>query len=619
MNINLISCENVSKSFGDKIIIENQSFGIHKFDKIGLLGINGSGKSTLLKLLAKKEIPDAGRIVYRNNIKISYLPQQPYLNPNLTLIEQLFQSNDKDFVLLRKYYSLLKNPEKNSSLSKIIDEIDRNNLWNIQSRAEEFLTKLGFNDFNKKISFLSGGEKRKLDIARVLMENGDILLLDEPTNHLDIKTIEWLQNYLSELKKTIVFVTHDRYFLDEISNKILEIEDAKLKFYFGNYSFYLKEKQLAEIDLKRKETRRISQLKRELKWLERGAKARTSKPKEHIKRVMNLLNSSFEKKEKNLEFSFVGKRQGKTILELINISKSYGERILIKNFTHYFTKGEKIGIIGDNGCGKTTLLKIVTGEILPDIGEVKVGINTKFSYFKQEDVGFKKDATLIDYIKETAEYIKDKRGNLFSASQMLERFLFDAKKQYSKISALSGGEKKRLQLLKSLMLGANFIIFDEPTNDFDIKTLSVLEDYLNQFEGNILVVSHDRYFLDRCIDYLFVFENGDIIKFPGNYSDYLSVKKYKDENTKKQKKEKPKKPQKTTVRLSYKDKRELEKIEESLERLEEEKNALNKKIEDKAAELNYKDFAEIQKRIDEITKEIEKLEERWLEINEKVE
>ncbi len=613
----LISCENISKSFPDKPLFENQSFGIFEYDKIGIVGVNGSGKSTFLKIIAGYEKPDSGKVTRRNDLKIAFLPQEPNLNPNLTIIRQLFAADKEEYKILRKYHELLlKNNEK--ELLKIINEMDRKNLWAIEHKAEEYLTKLNLKT-DKKIALLSGGEKRKLDIAGVLMSDADLLILDEPTNHLDMETIEWLQKYLTNFNGSLIFVTHDRYFLDSVSNKIMEIDAGKIKFYKGNYSFYLKQKELEEIDLKRKETRRLAQLKTELKWLHRGARARTSKPKNHLDRVKKLISNTFITKSDEMSISFQTKRIGKTVLELENISKSYKNKTLIKNFTHYFQKGEKIGIIGPNGSGKTTLLKIIAGEEKPDSGKIKVGVNTKFAYFKQ-DQNINNELTVIDFIKQTAENIYDERGNLHSASQMLEKFLFNSQKQYTKISALSGGEKKRLLLLKSLILGSNFIIFDEPTNDFDIKTLEILEDYLDNFSGNLLIVSHDRYFLDRTVDFLFVFEKNGIIKFPGSYSDFLLVKRYENETKEKSKKSglKPKR-QHTDKKLSYNEKRELEKIEKILPEYEKERENLLKKIEKEAATLTSKDFSEIQSEIEKLEKIIGELEERWLELSEKTE
>jgi ATP-binding cassette subfamily F protein uup len=514
---NLISIENLKKSYSGKILFENETFGIHKNEKIGLLGINGCGKSTLLKMLIGKESPDEGKITYRKGISIGYLSQIPEINPDLTIYEHVYYSDHPEFVLLRKYYKISEQLEINPShilekeLHNLIQQIDSKNGWEIEIKAKTFLTKLGFTDYTKKIKFLSGGQKRRLDLARVLMDNPDILLLDEPTNHLDIEIIEWFQDYLSEYIGTIIFVTHDRYFLDAVSNKIMEIVDGKIHFYEGNYSYYLRKKEFELKDLQRKETRRATQLRKELKWLHRGARARTSKPKTHIDRVKELIDKSYLTNMTELDISFQTKRLGKTILEARKISKSYEEINLFKNFSHIFQKMERIGIIGANGCGKTTLLKLITEEEEPCSGKVKVGINTHFTYFKQDIEEFNKDQTVIKYIREYADNIRTADGTLHSASEMLQRFLFDGKMQQNKISSLSGGERKRLYLLRSLMFGSNFIILDEPTNDLDIKTLEILEDYLDAFKGCLLVVSHDRFFLDRVVDYLFIFEKDRIV------------------------------------------------------------------------------------------------------------
>ena len=536
MTKNIISIKNLKKEFSEKIICENETFGIHEKDKIGLIGINGCGKTTLLKMLVGIESADEGTITFRKDITNGYLPQIPQLNPELSIYEQIYFSEKKEFHLIRKYYKILDELKShqsklNEEYQKLIKEMDAQNVWEIEIKAKSILSKLGFKDISQKIKTLSGGQKRRVDLARVLMDDPDVLFLDEPTNHLDIDTIEWLQEYFRNYNGIIVFITHDRYFLDAVANKIMEIEKGKIRFYYGNYSYYLKKKEMESFALQRKEIRRTSQLKKELKWLQRGAKARTSKPKDHLDRVKELIDKSYLTNDSELDISFVNKRMGKTILEIHNVAKSY-EKELFKNFSHIFQKNERIGIIGANGCGKTTLLKIITNEIKPDAGKIKAGMNTHFSYFKQDAGDFSKNKTVIEHIREFADNIRTSDGVLHSASEMLQKFLFDKKMQQNKISSLSGGEKKRLYLLRSLMFGSNFIILDEPTNDLDIKTLEILEDYLDAFKGCILVVSHDRFFLDRVVDYLFIFEEDRIVKFPGNYSDYLLVKRFREEKTK---------------------------------------------------------------------------------------
>ncbi|RLC56830.1 MAG: ABC transporter ATP-binding protein, partial [Candidatus Cloacimonadota bacterium] len=473
MSKNIISIEELNKSFAEKLICKNNSFGIFENEKIGLVGINGCGKSTLLKLLVGIEPADSGKITFRKNIRTGYLPQIPQLDSEKTIYEEIYFSDHPQFDLLRKYYNILKEleteptPALEKKHHRIIKEIESKDAWKIEIKAKSILDKFGFSDVNQKISTLSGGQKRRIDLARVLMDEPDVLLLDEPTNHLDIDTIEWFQDYLSNYKGTIIFVTHDRYFLDAVSDKIIEMDNGNINFFKGNYSYYLRKKEQQNIDVQRKETRRKTQLKKELKWLQRGARARTSKPKDHLDRVKELIDKSYLSENKELDISFKTKRLGKTILEIRNISKQYDDKILFSNFNHNFQKLERIGIIGLNGCGKTTLLKCIMEEIESDSGSIKVGVNTSFSYFQQYIDEFENNQTVLGYIQEFAHNIRTADGILHSASKMLQRFLFDGKMQQSKLENLSGGEKKRLYLLRSLMFGNNFIILDEPTNDLD--------------------------------------------------------------------------------------------------------------------------------------------------------
>jgi ATP-binding cassette subfamily F protein uup len=615
---NIVSIENLQKAFPGKVISENSTFGINSQDKIGLIGINGCGKSTFLKMLAGLEYPDSGSIVFRSNLKIGYLPQQPDINPQHSIYQHIYYSNDPEFEILREYHYLEATGKLHEN-KKLLEKAE--SIWQTEVKAKSILTKLGFSDLHRKIATLSGGQKRRLDLARVLVNSPDLLLLDEPTNHLDIETIEWFQNFLINYNGSAIFVTHDRYFLDAVSQRIMEIDQGVFHFYQGNYSDYIKQKQLQQIDLQRKETRRKAQLQKELRWLQRGAKARTSKPKNHLDRVKELLDKSYLSENKELDINFREKRLGKTILELKNVSKKYDNNLLFQDFSHIFQKQERIGILGPNGCGKTTLLKIITGEIEPSSGSIKVGINTKFAYFKQEKHNFDPQQSVLEFVKEKAEHIRTKDGILHSASEMLQKFLFDKKMQQNKLSSLSGGEKKRLFLLSSLMFGSNFIILDEPTNDLDIKTLEILEDYLDTFRGCILVVSHDRYFLDRVTDHLFVFEGRTIRKFPGNYSDYLLVKRYRDA----EKKEKDKEPKKviqknmhSSQKLSYNEKRELEQLEKQIPELEKQLQNLEIKIETEAATLSASDFSEISQQQQQLQKELEEAETRWLELQEKV-
>ncbi len=626
MSKNLISIEELYKAYSEKLICKNSSFGIFENEKIGLVGINGCGKTTLLKLLVGIESADSGNITFRKGIHVGYLSQIPQLDLQKTIYEEIYFSDHPHFDLLRKYYNILNKLETSPSPyleeehHKIVREIEVNDAWKIEVKAKSILNKFGFDNINLKISTLSGGQKRRIDLARVLMDEPDILLLDEPTNHLDLDTIEWFQDYLTNYKGTILFVTHDRYFLDAVSDRILEMDNGQLNFHKGNYSYYLRKKEQQDIDVQRKETRRKAQLKKELKWLQRGARARTSKPKDHLDRVKELIDKSYFSESKDLDISFKTKRLGKTILEIKNISKQYDEKILFTNFNHNFQKLERIGIIGANGCGKTTLLKCIMEEIDPDNGSIKIGVNTSFSYFQQYIDEFDNNQTVLGYIQEFAHNIRTADGALHSASEMLQRFLFDGKLQQSKLENLSGGEKKRLYLLRSLMFGNNFIILDEPTNDLDIRTLEILEDYLDAFKGCIIVVSHDRFFLDRVTDHLFIFDDDKIIKFPGNYSDFLLVKKYRDEEGKKKKKRAEKRIEtknKITNKLSYHEKREIKLIEKEVPEIEEQIIILNSKIETEASSLSPTDFKKITNKLDEFHIKLDELESRWLELEEK--
>lgn len=618
---NIVSLEKIAKSYAEKVICYESSFGIHEKDKIGLFGINGCGKSTFLKMLVGKEPLDSGAITFRNGLKIGYLPQQPVLDPEKNIYEQIYYSNNPKYDLLRKYHKLSEELRKEPDSKELQDaqqklflSIEASDGWEIENRAKKFLNIFGFEDLTINTGILSGGQKRRIDLARVLMDDPDLLIMDEPTNHLDVDIIEWLQQYLLDFKGSLIFVTHDRYFLDAISNRIMEMENGNIRFYEGNYSFYLQRKEIEQQEMINKENRRQAQLKKEMRWLQRGARARTSKPKNHLDRVKELIDKSYLVSNADLDISFQTKRLGKTILEIKNASKGYDQKMLFSSFSHNFQKMERIGIIGANGCGKTTLLRLITKEELPDQGKVKTGLNTKFAYFKQNADTFDPEMKVVDYIRSYAENIRTKDGVLHSATEMLEKFLFDGKLQQSKLKSLSGGEKKRLFLLSSLMFGANFIILDEPTNDLDIKTLEILEDYLDAFEGCILTVSHDRYFLDRVIDYLFVFTEDGIIKFPGNYSDYLLVKRFKEEKINEETK-KPRKKENTSVqKIGYMQKRELTQIEKDMAELEKGLKSLEQQIIDNASEMTPNDFKVNTESQEKIKTELEVLENRWLEI-----
>lgn len=499
--MNILSVDNIKKTFADTPLLDGVSFYLQENEKVGVIGINGTGKSTLLKIIAGYEEADEGSITKANNIVIRYLPQNPEFKENETIMESILRQN----------------------VSKVESE------WDIESNAKTMLTKLGVNDFNAVTSTLSGGQRKKVALVSTLLSKADILILDEPTNHLDNEMSGWLEDYLKAYRGAIIMVTHDRYFLDSVTNRIVEIDKGKIYSYQTNYSGFLKLKSEREDMLLASDRKRKSILRNELEWIMRGARARSTKQKARIERYEELKNMKSPTAMENVEMSSVSSRLGRTTVELHNISKAYGNKVLFKDFSYIFLKNDRIGFIGDNGCGKTTLMKIIARRIEPDSGELVIGQTVKIGYYSQEiendesaGIAYMNPAIrVIDYIKETAEYVKTVDGTV-TASQMLEKFLFTPEKQYSLIGKLSGGEKRRLNLLRVLMEAPNVLILDEPTNDLDITTLTILEDYLDKFNGIVIEVSHDRYFLDRTVKRIFAFEgNGVINRYEGGYSDYV--------------------------------------------------------------------------------------------------
>ena len=552
--MNILSLENITHSYTERKLFDNTSFYLHEGEKVGVIGINGTGKSTLLKIMAGLEVPDEGEVIKASNMMIHYLPQNPKFNDGDTVLE--------------------------SVQNMIHHHANENELV----KAKSMMTRLGITDFEQKTGELSGGQRKRLALVSVLITPCDILILDEPTNHLDSEMAQWLENQLKAFKGALVMVTHDRYFLDSVTNIIIELDKGKIYSYDEKYSGFLQRKAEREDSVKASERKRQSILRKEIEWMQRGARARSTKQKAHIKRYEDLKDQKGIETEDKIELSSIKSRMGKTTIELENICKAYGENVLIKDFSYNFLKGDRVGFVGKNGCGKTTLMKIVDGRIKPDSGIVNIGQTIKIGYYTQEiendkDAGIaymNPDDKVIDYIKNTAEFVRTQEG-LVSASVMLERFLFPSSQQYSKIEKLSGGEKRRLNLLRVLMEAPNVLILDEPTNDLDIETMTILEDYLDSFDGIVITVSHDRYFLDRVVRRIFSFEGNGVIKqYEGGYTDYYNKKQEEVEHTKEQEKPASKGRQEKTayksknkkLKFSYNEQREYDTIEDDIGKLE---------------------------------------------------
>ncbi|WP_422486947.1 ABC-F family ATP-binding cassette domain-containing protein [Gudongella sp. DL1XJH-153] len=615
----LMTVENLSKSYVEKVLVENVSFGVSEGDKIGLVGINGTGKSTLLKVLAGVEEADSGSITKGRDVTLSYLPQNPEFDQDSTVLEQVFEGHWSTMKILRDYRMAIQSGKDEKEIIRLSALMDTHGVWDLEADAKSILTKLQIKDFNSKVRELSGGQRKRIALAAALIQPSDILILDEPTNHLDNQTIEWLEERLLQRKGALIMVTHDRYFLDRVTNHIMELEGGTIVPYKGNFSYYMEMKIQREENLKTMEEKRKSLYKKELQWMRQGAKARTTKQKARIQRFNTLEDSAQDSSSTDMQISVGTSRLGKKIIELKGVSKFYGDVKLFDDFTYTVLRDDRIGILGENGTGKTSLLKIIGGLLEPDSGEVQVGETVKIGFFQQETPFIDGSQRAIEYIRDGGEFITTGDGIKISASAMMERFSFPPDQQYTPLEKLSGGEKRRLYLLRVLMESPNVLLLDEPTNDLDIQTLQILEEYLEEFSGPVIVVSHDRYLLDKISEKVFLLKNGTIKGFTGNYDFFRSL--WKEEEKKEAeaetpKKEKPRKRSKT-LKFSFNEAREWETIEDDLETLQDEIDKIDKEMHQAASQ--YTKLQELIDKKEKLQKEHETMLERWLELSEKAE
>lgn len=618
--MNYLSVEQISKSFGDRILFEDLSFGINKDQKIGFVAKNGTGKTTLLKIIAGEDSPDTGQIILRNGLKVGYLSQKEDLNEQLSVEECIFNADNTVLKIIQQYEKALKNPEDEVAYQKAFDLMEQKNAWDFETQYKQILFKLKLEDLDKKVSSLSGGQKKRLALAIILLDQPELLILDEPTNHLDLEMIEWLEQYLKKANTTLFMVTHDRYFLDRVCNEILELDHGSLYRYKGNYSYFLEKKE-DRITAEQSTISKAKNLfKKELEWMRRQPKARTTKSKSRIDDFHEIKKVAHQRrKDHQVQLEIQMERLGSKVVELHHISKSFDERLLIDKFDYVFKRGERIGIIGKNGTGKSTFVNMITGSLPPDSGKIVIGDTIKFGYYSQSGIQINPGQKVIEVIREFGDYIPLAKGRTISAGQLLERFLFDRKKQYDYVDKLSGGELKRLFLCTVLIQNPNFLILDEPTNDLDIVTLQVLENFLLDFPGNLVVISHDRYFMDRIVDHMFVFEGNSLITdFPGNYSDYRIYEDSKpSEGSEKIKKQDSRKAEPQAGQLSYTEKREFGRLEKDIANLERKK----KEIEDRFSnnEIDPDQIQESSLKLQEIIQSLEQKEERWFELSMKME
>ncbi len=616
--ISYLQVESVSKAFGENVLFSNISFSLHKDEKVALIAKNGTGKTSLLNIITGKDNPDEGKISLRKDLRISYLSQNPEFNDQNTILTHILSNSGSISKTIDEYHYAIESGDS-QRIQKASEQMDLSEAWDYDQKIIQILTKLNLPDVHQSVEFLSGGEKRRVALAAALVDPADILILDEPTNHLDLQMIEWLEKYLKAMAGTLLMVTHDRYFMENICSSIIEMDDNTIYQYKGNYQYYVEKRAARLKELQASIDKAGNIFRKELDWIRRMPQARATKAKYRIDNFYKVKEQASRRIDNSTQtIDIQAKRLGTKILDIENLAKGFGDKTLIKDFSYKFGRAEKIGIVGPNGTGKSTFLNLITGKILPDSGKIEKGETVHFGYYRQEGINLAEDKRMIDVIKDIAEIMTVGKDKTLSAAQLLEYFRFDKEKHYSYISRLSGGERKRLYLLTVLMKNPNFLILDEPTNDFDIQTLNVLEDYLNAFPGNVIIVSHDRYFMDKVVDQLFIFEeDGNIISFPGNYSDYqYDVMLQEKENQKSEKVVRPIVEQipKEKKKYGFKEKREFEELEKELENLNLEKTELEKAM--NSGNLSNDELIEKSNRYPKLLSIIDEKEMRWLELSE---
>ncbi len=625
--MNYLSVEGLAKSYDERQLFSDLTFGLDQGQKAALVGVNGCGKSTLMKIIAGLETPERGSVSFRNGVRVSILPQNPEFNDSDNVVQAVFAEDIAELNVIRDYEMALHksaiDPDNAPDITPLLEKMDQLNAWGYESQVQQMLGELGIHNLEQKMSELSGGQRKRVALARALIVNPDFLILDEPTNHLDLEIIEWLENYLATANMTLLMVTHDRYFLDRVTNEILEIDQGQIFKYKGDYQNFLEKKAEREQQDAASVDKAKNLLRKELDWMRRQPKARGTKSKSRIEAFYETKDKASKNIAKaELELNLKGERQGKKIMELDKVSKSFGDFKILDNFEYTFRRKERVGIIGSNGVGKSTFLNILTGKEKHDSGIIDIGQTTKIGYYTQEEHSFDPKKKVIDIVKEVAEVIKLSDGSEVTASQLLNQFLFPPKMQHNLVGKLSGGERKRLQLLRILILNPNFLILDEPTNDLDLMTLNVLEDYLDAFEGCLMIVSHDRYFMDRLTDHLFVFQgDGKIKDFPGNYTDLReqglmpsSMTPTESKKKEEKKAEPPKVDASEKKKLSYNEQREFDSLEGDMKKLEKEKEKL---FDQMTKETEFDELQKLSLKIENIKAAIEEKEMRWLELSEK--